>query len=418
MSYAWNAVTESADFYGRTTPAELIGKYGSPLYVYNEGILRKRCREMRQLVKYPRFAVNYSVKANANLSLLKIVREEGLMVDAISQGEVAVELAAGFDPSRIFFVGNNVSREELAWMHEQGVRVCVDSLSQLELFGQVAPGADVSVRLNTGVGAGHHEMVVTGGHETKFAIDPEFYGQMQGIADRHGLKIIGIHQHIGSQIMEPEEFLKGVRELLPVCMQFPELELIDLGGGLGIPYHKMDGEARLDLESLGRQLDELLFGFAEAYGREVEFKIEPGRYISAECGVLLGKVHTIKSVYENHFVGTDLGFNVLVRPMMYDAWHDVEIYRPDGEDTGRRNVVSIVGNICESGDILASKREMPEMLEGDILGVLDAGAYGYSMASNYNNRLRPAEVLIDADGNDRLIRRRDTVEDLLRGFEI
>ena len=284
------------------------------------------------------------------------------------------------------------------------------------MFGRLCPGGDICVRLNTGIGAGHSAKVVTGGHETKFAIDLGKIEEMKGILEKYNLRLVGVNQHIGSLFMDPEPYLESMKALLELCKQFPDLKIIDFGGGFGIPYHKLDGQERLDLASLGSRMDELFAEFVREYGREVQFKIEPGRYISAECCVLLGKVHAVKTVYENKYAGTDLGFNVLVRPVMYDSWHDVEIYREDGEDTGRREEISVVGNICESGDIIAKKRMLPEILENDIIGVLDAGAYGYAMSSNYNNRLRPAEVLIQEDGKARLIRRRDTIEDLLRGF--
>ena len=234
--------------------------------------------------------------------------------------------------------------------------------------------------------------------------------------EKYRLKLVGINQHIGSLFMDPKPYLESMEALLSMCKQFPDLRIIDFGGGFGIPYRKLEGQERLNLKALGEQIDALFAKFVREYGREVQFKIEPGRYISAECCVLLGKVHAVKTVYENKYIGTDLGFNVLVRPVMYDSWHDVEIYREQGEDTGRQEEVSIVGNICESGDIIAKKRMLPEILENDIIGVLDAGAYGYAMSSNYNNRLRPAEVLIREDGSVKLIRRRDTMEDLLRGF--
>lgn len=416
MAFYYDGYTGPQKFWGRTSPEELVREYGTPLYVYNERILRERCREMKNLVKYPNFAVNYSAKANSNLHFLRIVREEGLVVDAMSLGEIAVEEAAGFDHDHIFFISNNVSREEMAAVIEKGILISVDSLSQLEMFGRLCPGGDICVRLNTGIGAGHSAKVVTGGHETKFAIDLGKIEEMKGILEKYNLRLVGVNQHIGSLFMDPEPYLESMKALLELCKQFPDLKIIDFGGGFGIPYHKLDGQERLDLASLGSRMDELFAEFVREYGREVQFKIEPGRYISAECCVLLGKVHAVKTVYENKYAGTDLGFNVLVRPVMYDSWHDVEIYREDGEDTGRREEISVVGNICESGDIIAKKRMLPEILENDIIGVLDAGAYGYAMSSNYNNRLRPAEVLIQEDGKARLIRRRDTIEDLLRGF--
>jgi diaminopimelate decarboxylase len=202
-----------------------------------------------------------------------------------------------------------------------------------------------------------------------------------------------------------------------VAKEFANLEFVDLGGGFGIPYHKQENEARLDLHSMGIKLTKIISEWIRDYGREIIFKIEPGRYVVAECAVLLGTVNAVKMNYDIKYIGTDLGFNVLIRPVMYDSHHDIEIYRKSDKPSTKNEQVRIVGNICETGDIIAKDRMLPEIFEGDIIGVLDSGAYGYSMSSNYNNRLRPAEVLIDQDGKDRLIRRRETPEDLVRTFK-
>lgn len=416
MNYGFNATTEGNNFYGQTTPVELIKEYGSPLYVYNENILRKRCKELKSLITYPHFSVNFSVKANGNLHLLKIVHDEGLNADAMSPGEIFVELEAGFEKDQILYISNNVSAEEMKYAIDRGIKVSVDSLSQLELFGQINPGGQVCVRFNPGVGAGHHEKVVTAGKKTKFGVDPTLVDDVKAIAAQYDLRIMGINQHIGSLFMEGDKYVEGIQSVLTIAEQFDDLDFVDFGGGFGIPYHKQEEQARLDLQNLGQQLDAVIKEWVKKYGKEIAFKIEPGRYIVAESGVLLGTAHAIKQNYGMKYVGTDLGFNVLKRPVMYDSHHDVEIYRENGEPSTENEVVNIVGNICESGDIIARERELPEIKQGDIIGVLDAGAYGYCMASNYNNRLRPAEVLIDADGNHRLIRRRDTFEDLVRNF--
>lgn len=412
------SVTENSKFYGNTTPFELIKEYGSPLYVYSERIFRQRCRELSSLLTYPNFKVNYSVKANSNLSLIKIAREEGLNVDAMSPGEIFVELKAGYNPEEILYISNNVSAEEMQYAIDRDITVSVDSLSQLELYGKLNPGGKVCIRFNPGVGAGHHEKVVTGGKKTKFGVDPNFAPQVKEILSKYTLILVGINQHIGSLFMEGDKYVEGVQSILDIAKQFDNLEFIDMGGGFGIPYHKSNGQNRLDLSDLKERLDSVLHAWAKEYGKEVQFKIEPGRYIVAESGILLGNAYTIKENYGMKYVGTDLGFNVLSRPMMYDSHHDIEIYRESGIPSEKEEVVNIVGNICESGDIIAKERLLPEIKEGDIIGVLDGGAYGYSMASNYNNRLRPAEVLIQEDGNPKLIRRRDTLEDLIRNFEI
>ncbi|HEX9061125.1 MAG TPA: diaminopimelate decarboxylase [Clostridia bacterium] len=411
--------TAKTNFYGNRTPSELIERHDGPLYVYNEEILRERCREMKRLLSYPNFKVNYSPKANSNLELLKIIKSEGLCADAMSPGEIHVLLAAGFSPNEIFYVGNNVSQSEMKYAADAGIMVSVDSVQQLADYGSINPGGRVSVRFNAGVGAGHHEKVVTAGKNTKFGITPEFIGEVKETAKRYDLKISGINQHIGSLFMDGKKYIAGVKPLLDIAGQFEDLDFIDLGGGFGIPYHKQDGEERLNLKMLGEELDTVLSKWALQYDKNVEFKIEPGRYISAECGVLLGTVHCVKKSFGNTYIGTDIGFNVLMRPVLYDSYHDIEVYKKgDAKGSSEQLNVTIVGNICESGDILAKGRFLPEIKKGDIIGVMDAGAYGYSMSSNYNNRLRPAEVLIEKGGDARLIRRRETFEDIIQTFKI
>ena len=255
--------------------------------------------------------------------------------------------------------------------------------------------------------------------KTKFGIAADQLDEARRIAAQYNLKIVGVNQHIGSLFMEPTPYLQAAEKFLHLAGQFPELELVDLGGGFGIPYHKLAGEGRLDLDLLNQGLTHLVEGFVNKYGRQVIFKSEPGRYIAAECGNLLGKVTSKKNNGGTTFVGTDIGFNVLARPVMYNSWHDIQLYR-DGclIEEQNHDIVTIVGNICESGDVIAKERELPPIQIGDILNVLDAGAYGYAMSSNYNNRLRPAEVLIDSSGEPRLIRRRENFDDLLRTFDI
>lgn len=411
-----NKVSNVTNFYGNTNPVDLIQKYGSPLYVYNESILRSRCRELKNLVSYPNFSVNYSVKANGNLSILKIAFEEGLNVDAMSPGEIYVEEMAGFKPEQILFISNNVSAEEMQYAIDRNILISVDSLSQLELYGTINSGGRICIRFNPGVGAGHHEKVVTGGKKTKFGVAPEDIDKVKEILTKYNLKLAGINQHIGSLFMEGDKYIEGVKSILSIASNFEDLDFVDIGGGFGIPYQKLNGQDRLDLIDLGKKLDKVFFEWTKEYGKEITFKIEPGRYIAAECGTLLGTVHAVKENYGIKYVGTDLGFNVLKRPVMYDSHHDIEIYRESDIESTKNEVVNIVGNICESGDILAKERNLPEIFENDIIGVLDAGAYGYCMASNYNNRLRPAEVLITESGEDKLIRRRDTLEDLVRNF--
>lgn len=413
--------TAKHNFYGMHTPMELLEAHGSPLYVYNEGILRARCRELKNLVSYKNFTPHYSVKANTNLSLLRIIREEGLHADVMSPGELYIALKAGFTSDELFFIPNNVCDQEMQYAIDHNVLTSMDSISQLERYGRLNPNGKVAVRFNPGVGAGHSDKVVTGGENTKFGVDMADIDQVKNTLKEFNLTLVGINQHIGSLFMEGAPYLEGIKSILNIAKEFDNLEFVDLGGGFGIPYRKQDGEERLDLESLGSELDIILEQFAKEYGKEINIQIEPGRYITAECGVLLGTVNTIKQSYGNKYIGTDLGFNVLQRPVLYDAHHDIEVYSKDAGEpmpgaSPKEEKVTVVGNICESGDIMAQDRKLPIISEGDALGMMDAGAYGFSMASNYNNRLRPAELLISADGSQTVIRKRDTLEDLARHF--
>lgn len=414
MNRIYTKVTDSMNFFEGKDPVALAKEYGTPLYVYNERIVRQRCRDMKSLVTYPKFVVDYSAKANCNLAFLQVVRSEGLEVDAMSPGEIFVERQAGFAPGEIFYIGNNVSAAEMKYAVDAGVNVSVDSLSQLEQYGQIAPGREVAVRFNPGVGAGHHEKVVTAGKKTKFGIEPKYIPQVKELLKKYDLKLIGINQHIGSLFLTGEAFTASITALFDIAKQFPGLRFIDMGGGFGIPYKKEEGQAPLDLKELGAAMDKALYRFAEEYGEQVIFRIEPGRYISAESSVILSEVHSLKYNHDKKFVGCDCGFNVLQRPIMYDSYHGVEIYRGSDEASEKEEKVTIVGNICESGDILAKDRLLPEIRKGDVLGILDAGAYGFTMASNYNNRLLPAEIMIRENGDVVLIREREELSDLMR----
>ena len=414
MKRIYTNVTDQTGFFEGNDPTALARQYGTPLYVYNERILRQRCRDLKNMVTYPNFVVDYSAKANSGLAFLQIVRSEGLEADAMSPGEIYMERMAGFAPEEIFYICNNVSKEEMQYAIDAGVRISVDSVSQLEQFGRLAPGHEVAIRFNPGVGAGHHEKVVTAGKKTKFGVDPADIPLVKELLKKYDLKLIGINQHIGSLFMTGEAFTASICALFDIARQFPDLQFVDMGGGFGIPYKKEFGEAPLDLKELGQAMDKALYQFAEEYGRQLTFRIEPGRYISAECSVILSTVHAVKYNQDKKFIGCDCGFNVLQRPIMYDSYHGVEIFREEDIPSEKEETVTIVGNICESGDILAKDRTLPEIHEGDTLCILDAGAYGFTMASNYNNRLRPAEILIRENGEVVLTREREVLEDLMR----
>lgn len=412
-----NSYIETSNFFKGNDIEAIAKEYGTPLYVYNEDIIRKHMKDVAGVItKYP-YTANYSVKANTNLSILKLAVDEGINCDAMSVGEIKILLAAGMPKDRIFFVPNNVSDEELTFAIEEGIMTSLDSLAQLRAFGELARGGRCAVRINPGVGAGHHEKVITAGKKTKFGIAEADIDEIFEIAKEYNLTIAGINQHIGSLFMDPQPYLDAVENLLRIARRFENLEFIDFGGGYGIPYHKLDGEADFPMEDFKKRLEPILDAFVADYGKAPLFKSEPGRYCVAEGSVILGRVYATKQNSGTEYVGTDVGMNVLVRPSMYDSYHDIEVVR-DGKVVAREDMktVTVAGNICESGDLLAKERELPKMSRGDLVCVLDTGAYGYSMCYPYNSRPRPAEVMICSDGTHKLIRRRETVEDLMSLF--
>ncbi len=409
--------SDKIDFFKGHDKKTLIEKYGTPLYVYNEDILLKRAREMKNLVDYKNFKVNYSAKANTTIGILQILRNEGLNVDAMSPGEIYIEMKAGFTPEEIFYISNNATVKELSYALERGIITSLDSLSQLETVGKLYKdkkvenfNGEVAIRINTGVGAGHHEKVVTGGKKTKFGINTEYLGDVKEICEKYGLTIVGINQHIGSLFMEPESYIEGAKNLINLAKEFKNLRFVDLGGGFGIPYNRMQGEKCLDVKALGEALTVYIDDFVKELGKEIIFKVEPGRYVVAESAMLLGEVTSVKENSGTKYVGCDIGFNVLQRPLVYDSYHEIEIHGIGGD----LEEVTVVGNICESGDILGKGRILPKASVGDVVCVNDAGAYGFTMASNYNNRLCPAEVLIRTNGEVVVLREREELDCLLR----
>lgn len=389
----------------------LAHEHGTPLYAYHEATLRERLREIAGLLAHRPFHPSISVKANGNPHLLAIAREEGLRGDAMSPGEILLLERAGYGPEEIFFIPNNVSDDEFRFAQARGILTSLDSLDQLRAWVSLFPGSRVALRVNPGVGDGHHEKVVTAGRRTKFGLLLEELSEALGILRASGTRLAGLNQHIGSGFLEPSRYLAAAAELLNAASGIPDLEFVDFGGGFGIPYR--EGEERLDLQELGRGLDALLADWTRKTGRTIEARVEPGRYWCAECGVVLGRVHAVKERGDGVIAGTDIGFNVLQRPVLYDAWHDVDLL---GVESANRKTVSVTwtGNICESGDLLGRDRSGPEPFPGELVRVRDAGAYGWAMSSSYNARPRAAEVIVGLAGETRLVRRRETWEDLMR----
>jgi diaminopimelate decarboxylase len=398
---------------GGVDAGALIAEFGSPLYVYDALTIGNRIRELQDAIDYPSREIKYACKANTNIEIIRIMHREGLGIDAVSPGEIFAAREAGVPPEHILFTVNNATREDIAYAVKSGVMVNIDSLAQLDYFGRSHPGRDICVRINPNVGAGHHDHCITGGPESKFGIQYSEAGTVRRMTEKHGLHVKGIHQHIGSGILQTEKFIEAMDVLLETASLFvDELTFIDFGGGIGVPYR--EDEEPIDVNELGKRISSAFTGFCERYagGRsgagELKLVIEPGRYLVAEAGFLLATVTSVKRGERHLFVGVDTGFNHLVRPAMYGSYHPiVNATNPGGERISQ----VIAGNLCESGDTFTRDDEgirdrlLPEFRENDVVCIGHAGAYGYSMASNYNSRPRPAEVLIE-NGEPRLIRER------------
>lgn len=402
---------------GGVDAIELAKKYKTPLYVVDETKIRKNYRRLYDAfsTKYKDFKIFYACKANSNLAVMRILEQEGSCIDSVSTGEIYTALLAGFEPSRILYTGNNVNDDELKFAVSSGITINIDSVSQLKRLSKITDPSKhkISFRINPKIGAGHHEHCITGGELSKFGVMEEKAVSIYKMAQNLGFKLAGIHAHIGSGILDPEPFMLAVEKLMEVAGRVHadlgvEFEFIDFGGGLGIPYHP--DESKLDIEVFSKEITDLFKEKLEQYdlGKPAMY-LEPGRYIVGDTSVILTKVNTIKQSYRK-FAGVDAGFNTLIRPAMYGSYHPIVIAnRPDEKPVQK---IDIAGNLCESGDLFARDRPMPEIKEGDILAILNAGAYSFSMSSQYNSRPRPAEVLV-CDGRDEIIRERETFADLL-----
>ncbi len=388
---------------------KIARKFGTPVYVYAEKYIRCQLDSLDQGITYYPKRILYAMKANSNFHILRILKEEGVGIDAVSPGEIALALDVGFPPKDILFTGNNITDEEMDFAAKKGALLNIDSLSRLEKFGEKYPGCKVCVRINPDVGAGHHDHCITGGPKSKFGIWYSEVKEIRIIAENYGLEIVGIHEHIGSQILEIDKFLMAMEVLLRVAPSFPDLKFIDFGGGFGVPYNSE--EQPLDIKKLGRGMSKCFKDFCRKYGRKLTLVVEPGRYLVAEAGYLLTRVNTVKRNPDGRvFVGVDSGFNHLIRPAMYGSFHPItNISNPDG----KKEKADIVGDLCESGDKFAEDREINQAREGDLILIRVAGAYGYSMSSIYNLRPRPSEVLVKPDGALQLIRRRETIKKIM-----
>jgi len=385
----------------------LLARFGSPLYLYDLDTVRARVRALCAAVTYRPFQPLFAIKANPCPALAKAIVAEGFGIDAVSPGEVSLALRLGVKPGLVQYTENNMTDVEQAEAVAQGVMITAGSLDRLERLAAAGVNA-CAVRFNPDVGDGAHEKICTAGPLTKFGVHHSQVDAVLAIEQRSALRVVGAHMHIGSGFLEHHAFAAACRVIFAIAARLPNLRFVDCGGGIGIPY-KPDQQP-MDLAAMGAEVSNQMEAFSARYGRRLELRLEPGRFPVAEAGSLLCTVTSVKRNPDGRvFVGTDSGFNHLVRPTMYGAFHRIDnLTRPDAPPT----VVDVVGNICESGDIFARDRVLPLPIPGDILAIRDAGAYGMSMASTYNLRPLPAEVVLDG-GTPRLARRRQAVAELL-----
>ena len=386
----------------------VVHTYGSPVYVYDANkISAQHERLTKAFAAVPSLRINYAMKALSNVSILKLMRKLGAGLDTVSIQEVKLGLHAGFAPEQIIFTPNGVSMEEIEEAASLGVQLNIDSLSILEQFGSKHPQVPVCIRINPHVMAGGNSNISVGHIDSKFGISIHQIPHILRIVENTKMHINGIHMHTGSDILDIDVFLYAAEILFDTAKHFRELKFIDFGSGFKVPYK--EGDIQTDIEELGERLGQRFLEFCKLYGRNLTLAFEPGKFLVSEAGFFLVKVNVVKQTTSTVFAQIDSGFNHLIRPMFYGATHFIEnISNPEG----KKRFYSVVGYICET-DTFASNRQIAEISEGDILCFRNAGAYCYTMASNYNSRPRPAEVLW-IDGQAKLIRKAETFEDLLR----
>jgi diaminopimelate decarboxylase len=387
---------------------ELARKHGTPLYIYDTSVMIRQYKRITEAFSGAKVKINYACKALTNINVLKLFRKLGSGLDAVSVQEVELGLKAGFAPQDILYTPNCVSIEEIVEAVDLGVRINIDNIAILEEFG-VKYGSEVPVcvRINPHVLAGGHHKISTGHIDSKFGISIYQMPHVHRIVETNRMKVEGIHMHTGSDIVDTDVFLRATEIMFETASQFKELEYIDFGSGFKVAYRADD--IATDVEDMGLHLTARYKQFCKDYGRELTLIFEPGKFLVSEAGSFLARVNVIKQTTSTVFAGLDTGMNHFIRPMFYDAYHEiVNVSKPNA----KTRIYTVVGYICET-DTFGWNRKISEAAEGDYLLFKNAGAYCYAMSSNYNSRYRPAEVLVH-QGQDHLIRKREGMEDLLR----
>lgn len=382
-------------------------QFETPLYVYDADKIIRQLSELKNAFSDHQLKIKYAAKALTNISVLKLLKREGAGIDVVSIQEAEIAIVAGFEPEEILFTPNSVSFDEIKQGVEMGLVVNIDNISILEQFGDEYHGTvPCCVRLNPHIMAGGHTKISTGHIGSKFGISIYQLPHLLSIVRTYGINVSGLHMHTGSDILDSEVFLKMAEILFGVAMDLPDLKFVDFGSGFKVPYQENDNTT--NVYDLGVKLGKAFKEFCATYGRKLEIWFEPGKYLVSEAGYFLVSANVVKVTPATVFVGVNSGFNHLVRPMMYDSYHEIVNVSNPG---ATKRIYTVVGNICET-DTFGTDRKLNEVREGDLLAIKNAGAYGFSMASNYNSRLKPAEVLV-IGGKAKLIRKRETIEDLL-----
>jgi diaminopimelate decarboxylase len=382
--------------------------FGSPVYIYDAQKIASQYKRLTDAFKdVKKLKINYAVKALSNISILKLFNTLGSGIDTVSIQEVQLGLAAGFLPEQIIFTPNGVSLNEIEEATKLGIQINIDNLSILEQFGTKHPKVPVCIRINPHVMAGGNSKISVGHIDSKFGISIHQIPHILRIIENTKMTINGIHMHTGSDILDIEVFLYASEILFETAKQFKNLDFIDFGSGFKVPYKT--GDIETNIEELGKKLSEKFNNFCKEYGKDLTLAFEPGKFLVSEAGYFLTKVNAVKQTTSTVFAQVDSGFNHLIRPMFYGSHHDIlNISNPNG----RERFYTVVGYICET-DTFGSNRRINEINEGDVLCFKNAGAYCFSMSSNYNSRYRPAEVLWH-NGKAHLIRQRETFEDILK----
>lgn len=387
---------------------KIAAEFGTPVYVYDTEKIKSQYASLRTAFSSFDNRIFYASKALTNIHILRYISSLGASIDCSSINELKIARYAGIPAEKILYTSNSIDFSEIEEAHQEGASINIDSLSNLEKFGKkYGHSAPVGIRLRPNIMAGGNLNISTGHDKSKFGIPVDQLDEILKTIDTYNMHVTVLHIHTGSEISDVEMFMKAVRVLTGITAHFPELKCLDLGGGFKVPYKP--GDAQTDIASLASEIKQTLTELEKTQARKFQIWFEPGKYLVSEAGLLLASVNVLKETRTATFAGLNTGFNHLIRPMFYGAYHEIlNLSNPAGAPAK----YAVVGNICET-DTFAWDREIPAIREGDVLAFKNAGAYGFEMASNFNSRFRPAEVWVTG-GKTELIRRRDTLEDLLR----